>query len=52
MMRRKAFNLPEDLAQWINNYAFRCRGKLTQSQIATKALEAFREKNPTPEDCD
>jgi hypothetical protein len=46
--RRKAFNLPEDLAQWVNTYAFRSRGRMTQSQIATKALEAFQKENPLP----
>lgn len=49
MYRRKAFNLPEDLAEWLNTYVFRCRGKITQSEIATNALEAFRKDHPLPE---
>ena len=48
-IRRKAFTIPEELAEWITLYAFRSRGKVTQSQIATEALERFRYENPMPE---
>jgi hypothetical protein len=47
--RRKTFKIPEELAEYINVYAFRMRGRMTQSQLATKALEQFRKDNPLPD---